>query len=459
MRLLGLIERSITQRKLSSTLTALSVALGVMLVAAIGGVMQAMEDNYEKPGKGYSLVVGPAGSPLTLVLNSIFHVEQSRGLLPFRIYEEMKASRLVKHAVPYAVGDMFRGFRVVATTDGVFDPYFPHPESETTPGKFSEGGPFVYDPLALVKSVALSVRNPVPEEARDAKALNQAVVGSVVADKLELRVGDRIEPTHGVESTSAHEEQMLWRVTGILKRTGTPIDRVVFINLDSFYRIPEHAGGVRVKEDGSVEAALSSVLVFPKPKIAKALLLTRLRQREDLQVAEVREQLDKLFSIVGNVRYVFMLVAAMVVVIGVISVMVSIYNTMNERRREIAIMRAIGARRSTVLSAIVGEATVLAFCGALAGLLLGCGLVAAVSAYVERQAGFRPDPLAVLSAPVPGDLADALLRISGGYVDLSAMPFAPVLVGVVTMTGAIAGMIPAWKAYRTDVATNLAPLS
>jgi len=434
MSLWRLIERSLAQRKLSSVLTAFSVALGVMLVAAILVVKAEMEASYLKPGKGYSLVVGPTGSPLTLVLNTIFHVEQSKGLLPIRVYEEMRTSRLVKHAVPYAVGDLFRGFRVVATTDGVFHPYFPHPESATTEGKFSSGGAFVYDPLALVASVAVSVGNAVPEAARGAAALNQAVVGSAVADKLDLRVGDKIEPTHGVESTTAHAEQMLWEITGVLERTGTPIDRVVFINLDSFYRIPEHKGGVRVKADGSAEATVSSVVVFPKPKIAKALLLTRLRQREDLQVAEVRSELSKLFKIVGNVDRVFVVVAAMVVVIGVISVMVSIYNTMNERRREIAILRAIGARRSTVMSAIVGEAAVLSFSGALAGLLLAHGLVAVVGPYIEQQAGFSPDPFRVLPLEIP-------------------------LVAVVTIVGALAGVIPAWKAYRTDVATNLAPLS
>ena len=163
-------------------------------------------------------------------------------------------------------------------------------------------------------------------------------------------------------------------------------------------------------------------------------MLTRLRQREDLQVAEVRTELDKLFKIVGNVDRVFFVVAAMVVVIGVISVMVSIYNTMSERRREIAILRAIGARRTTVMSAIVGEAAVLSFCGALAGLLLAHGLVAVAGAYIEQHAGFRPDPFRVLPIEIP-------------------------LVGVVTMVGALAGVVPAWKAYRTDVATNLAPLS
>jgi len=457
--MLGLIERSIAQRKLSSTLTAMSVALGVMLVAAIAGVMQAMEDNYEKPGRGYSLVVGPSGSPLSLVLNSIFHVEESRGLLPYRIYDEMQASRFVKHAVPYAVGDTFRGFRVVATTDGVFDPRFPHPASDTTEGKFAAGGPFRYDPRALEASVILTGGGPPPPELRDVALVNEAVVGAVVADKLDLRVGDRIEPTHGVESARAHKQQSFWKVTGVLERTGTPVDRVVFINLDSFFRIPEHAGGVRVKEDGSREATLSSVLVFPKPKVAKALLLARLRQREDLQVAEVREQLEKLFSIIGNVRYVFMLVAAMVVVIGVVSVMVSIYNTMNDRRREIAILRAIGARRVTVMSAVMGEAAVLACFGALAGLLMGCGLVAAASSYMEREAGFRPDPLGVLSAPLPSDLSELLSDVTAGVVDLGEAPFALVLVIVVTMTGGLAGLIPAWKAYRTDVASNLAPLS
>lgn len=437
MNLPRLIERNIQQRKLSSFLTALSVALGVMLVIAILIVQKQMEDAYQRPGKGFSLVVGPPqGSPLTLVMNTIYHVDQSQGRLPMAILDELRELKYVKHAVPYAVGDAFRGFRVVATTDALFSKYFPHPAGEGKE-KFEFGGPFPFDRRSLKASVSLLAGVPIPDDCKDAPVHNHAVIGAAVAEALDINVGYEIEPTHGVEGgQKAHEERQLWTVTGILKRTNTPVDRVVFINLDSFYRIPDHAiGGVmRTKDGKGWQAAISSIVVFPRGSTFKALLYARLKAREDIKVAEVNSELKKLFDLVGGVRVLFVVVSALVAVIGVVSIMVAIYNTMNERRREIAILRSIGARRLTVMGAIVAEAATLAFLGALAGLLMAHGLVALAAGYVEKQAHFRPDSLEI-------------------------QPIELGMLGVVTMVGALAGLVPAWKAYRTDVASNIAPMS
>ncbi|MAG58422.1 MAG: hypothetical protein CMJ83_19210 [Planctomycetes bacterium] len=435
MNLPRLINRSISQRWFSSCLTSLSVALGVMLVAAILVVKDEMEQSFLKPGRGYSLVVGPPkGSSLTLVLNTVFHMETSAGLLPFRVLDSLEQSRYVKLAVPYSVGDTFKGYRVIGTTGAVFSKYFPHPEGKTPQEKFADGGPFHYDRKALALTLSRLTNTDPPEGAENVKEVNEAVVGYEVARRLGVRVGYQIEPTHGVEGTT-HAEETLWRVTGVLKRTGTPIDKVVLINLDSFYRIPDHKGALVIKPDGSgLEATFSAALVFPKPGVNKALLYARLKGRKDVLVAEVDTELRKLFSLVGDVDKAFLMVSVLVVVIGVLSIMVAIYNTMNERRREIAILRAIGARKTTVMSAIVGEAGILSFFGAITGLLMAHGLVAVSAGYVEQKANFRPDPTHVM--------VEEIMLLAG-----------------VTILGALAGLIPAWKAYRTDVATHLAPLS
>ena len=234
-----------------------------------------------------------------------------------------------------------------------------------------------------------------------------------------------------MEGGQEHSDEHLWTVVGILKRSRTAIDRVVFINLDSFYRIADHAGG-RIPETG--EPALSAIVLFPAPGWAKAPLVTTLNKRPDITVAEVGTEIRKLLDIVGDVDGILLLISVMVVVIGVVSILVAIYNTMNERRRELAIMRAIGAHRSTIFLSIVGEAAALTFAGAVIGLALGHLLIFLCAGYVESASGLRPDPLRV----VPEEL---------------------ILLVVVTLVGGLAGLIPAWKAYRTDVAGNLTPLS
>ncbi len=426
MTALGLILRNLRLRRLSSVLTSVGVALGVMLVCAILLLRADLERHYLGPQEGYSLVVGAPGSALQLVLNTIYHVDQSPGLIPVSVWRELDAHPSTRLAVPYAVGDAFRGFRVVATTEAFFDPRFPHPAAKTTAGKFAAGGPFAVNPAELGAALDAVAAGRTAESENP----GHAVVGHDVARTLGIRVGDRIEPTHGVGSEQAHEHEQLWEVVGVLRATGTPIDRVVLISLDSFYRIPDHAGGAVVP--GSGEPGLSAVVLTPKAGMHKTVLLTTLNKRPDIQVASADREIRRLLGIVGRVDRLFLWVAVLVVLIAIMSVLVSVYATMRGRRREIATLRAIGAPRSLVFRVVAGEALLLVVAGALAGVVLGHGLVAVSSGAVEQAAGFSPDALGFL-----WEEAAVLLTV--------------------TLAGAAAGAIPALEAYRTDVARALNP--
>jgi len=445
--LLGLVWRNLQLRALSSTLTALGVALGTMLVTAILILQAALAQHYEAPGRGYGIVVGAPGSALQLVLSAIYHVDDAPGLMPMRVWWELEADDSVALAVPYAVGDAFRGYRVVATTDAFFDRRSPQPAGEGA-AKLAEGRPFHFDRARLDATLAalgaelgedpghVGEDHEDGEDHRDGEEHQgdddrfEAVVGAEVARALGVRVGDRIEPTHGVEGGRVHDEEHLWEVVGILKPTDTAVDRLVLIPLDSFFAIEDHRGGALLP--GTREPGLSAVLVFPRPGVHKVMLLSRLNRRPEIQVADVHEEVRNLFAIVGSVDVLFLLVAILVVVVGVLSVLVALYNSMNERRREVAILRAIGAPRRWVLGSVVTEAMAITALGALAGVALGHLLVAVSASRVEATAGFRPAALTF----VPAELA---------------------VIALVVVGGALAGLGPAWKAYRTDVAENLRP--
>jgi len=216
-----------------------------------------------------------------------------------------------------------------------------------------------------------------------------------------------------------------------MRRSGTAVDRLVLIPLDSFFAIRDHQGGI-IADTG--ERAVSATLVFPKKGMAKGMLLAGLRKRNDVQVADVQTEVRKLFTIVGSIDRVLFLVASLVILIGLVSIMVAIYNTMNERRVEIATLRAIGARRKTIFALVLGEATMLAAAGGLLGLLLGHVLTWALSSRVAALAGLSLDPWGIR----PSEL---------------------ILVVAVVMVGAAAGILPAWNAYRTDVASNLSAMT
>jgi putative ABC transport system permease protein len=430
----GYVLRQIRARPAGSTLTILNVALGVMLVSAILNLREDLVDHFRRPGSGYSIVCGPHGSPLQLVLNAIYHLDESPGLMPFSAWRELEQNPAVGLAVPYAVGDSFRGFRVVATTEAVFAPSFPHPAGATTADKFAAGRGFTVDRHSLEHALE-DLRAQLAGEGTDHAHHHheddraEAVVGAEVAARLGLRVGDRIEPTHGVEGEKAHAHEHLWNVVGILKPSGTPVDRVVFINLDSFYRIPDHAGALI---PGTAEVGLSAVLVFPRSKVHKALLLPALRKRQEFSTADVATEIHKLFGYVGSVEGAFLIVAVLVVAIGITSVLVSILNSMNERRREVAILRALGARRAFVTLAAVAEAAGLCFAGAVVGIgLAHLGLWLAGPA-VAGVSGFVP-------------------------VAARLLPAEFLVVAATAGAGALAGLVPAILSYRTDVASHLAP--
>jgi len=434
MRLDQLAYRNLSRHRVGSGLTALNVGLGALLVSVVLLLRSATAGAFLQPSRGFSLVVGAPGSRLELVLNTIFHRGQSPGLLDFEVFEELERNASVLLAVPYAVGDSFRGYRVVGTTDAFFDPRFPYPSAESAEAKLASGRPLHSDRQALRAALGALVAGAGASEPGASPAgpesPNEAVVGADVAAALDVRVGDQIEPTHGVEAGGiAHRERHLWRVVGVLARTRTPIDGLVLINLESFFHIADHAGGV-VPE--TRKPAISSVLVFPKPGVHKALLLSALNKRTTFQVADVDAEVRSLLDLVGNVDRVFLAIAVLVVLVGVISVAVAIYNTLASRQRELAILRILGASRRTLFGLLIGEAGLLCAAGGLVGMCAGHVVVLAAAGLVEQSAGFRPPALVVL----PEEILAYLLLV---------------------LAGSLGGLLPAVAAYRSDVAAQLVP--
>ncbi len=452
MSFFALVMRSLAARKTSTVLTALGAALGVALVAAVTVLGREVETSYRNSGSGFPMILGPKGSPMQLVLNTVYHLDKSPGLMPFRAYEEMRDARWVRLAVPYAVGDSFRGFRVVGTTDAIFNERFtPLPKQ---PLKLASGRAFKHDPNFFAhivddlrkKAAATSRPSGAKDDGHDHHHHHddmpaEAVVGATVAKELGLSIGAKIEPTHGVEGGKDHKHEHLWTLTGILAPTGTAIDRLVFINIESFFAIDEHQGGAILPESGDV--GVSAVIVYPVAATQRAIMMPRLNKRSDIQAVSPSETIRNLLDIVGNVDKVLLLEAALAVVVAILGTAVAIYNLMNERLREIAILRAVGARRGQVLGLVVGESVVVALMGTAVGLLLGRLLIFGIADHVAKTAGFVPDAF----APVMISLGDTL----------PGLPFEVVAVLAVAVVAALAGLLPAVKAYRTQVARHLSP--
>jgi putative ABC transport system permease protein len=273
----------------------------------------------------------------------------------------------------------------------------------------------------------------------------EAVVGSTVARALGLRPGALIQPYHGLvyDESLRHAEEYV--VTGVLAPTGSPSDRVVWIPIEGIYRMGGHVlrGGGDAFEAKPGEAIpdahkeVSAVLLRFKGDNTTGMYFDNLINRQG-KVATlawpIGKSMAKLFDTLGWAIRILGLVAYLVMAVAAGSILASLYNTMNERRRELAILRALGARRATVFSAIVCEASAIALCGALLGYLVCFALLAGAAAVVRARTG----------------------------VVLELFIFHPFYLWtplVMLLLGALAGLLPAWKAYATDVAQNLLPTS
>jgi putative ABC transport system permease protein len=447
MNLLTIAAKSLRQRALSSSLTMLSVALGIMLMVAVLVINSVVSDTFSQRSIGYNLVIGPPGSDLANVLSAVYRIGKPRETLPYRILTEdvlgddKKWKDWIHYAIPIAMGDVTEigGFPIVGTTPKYF-------VVEYGPGKkFGLDGKLPIRPF-------------------------DAVIGARVARENDWTVGSEFRLIHGgAESDHVHDEK--FTITGLLAPTGTPNDRTVFVNLEGFFLISGHEKPpqeaierlrrlgfvVTPQQEAEILAAggghddhghdhahhhaipddmkeLSFILVRMKDDIgAMGAIMMVGPFNEGLRAQAVNpvfpmNQLMKNF--VGNFRQMLLCLTFLIVIVAGVGIFVSIYNSMADRKREIAIMRALGAHRGTVFSIILGESLLLCLGGGVLGLLLGHGLVIAVTPIVESRAGIIMNPF-------------------------QFEPWELVLFPVLMVLASLVGFLPGLTAYRTDVADSL----
>ncbi|MCU0427844.1 MAG: ABC transporter permease [Candidatus Kapabacteria bacterium] len=440
------------QRLFASLLTAASVAVGVALVAAILALRLESERAFSQKDTGFEVIVGAKGSPLQLVLNTMYHLGSPNGNIPLAVYEQLRADKRVSAMLPMVFGDNVGGYKVIGTA----------PEFFTT---------FRYR-----KNIGIQMAEGKPFEKN-----YQVVIGTEVAQRLALRVGDSVTIRHGLaESAEGAHEHGKMPIVGILAPTQTAIDKGVYSTMETVWDIHYHeyeeaqeeaeaaaakARGEAVPEhkhehhdhDGEHKhehhdhegehdhehhdhaippewTTVTAMAVKLKSPIFFESFIRSVNEGTAAQAAMPIREIMALFEIVGNVNGVLLGISYLVIVIGVFSILVSLYTTLNERRREIAILRALGARRQTIFLLILSESVMIALVGGVVGIGLS-----QLGLYLAQDR---------LKASIGGNLTFAPFYTFDAWL----------LAGVIGLSALVA-LLPAIKAYRTDVARNLAPLS
>jgi putative ABC transport system permease protein len=393
---LGVALRYLRGRLVASVLTAVSVALGVSLVVASVLLARGIKAGFVEGTTDYSLVVGAKGSAAQLVLNVVFRLDSPLPNILVSTYEGLEEDRRVEVAVPVAMGDAYQGFRYVATTP-VYFAAFPWRRKRFTvaPGRLFRDGPA-------------------------GQPGYEAVLGAEAARQTGLRTGDRF---YEGEEMAAYP----LTVVGILRPTRGADDRAIFLSLASYWGMNEIARAMAIKP-------LTAVLVRPKRMSDLPALHRQLNVSEDTQAVFPSAVLLGIFNVLDLAEDVLALILTFVAIVVVLYLFVSMYGATWERRREIATMRALGARRATILRIVLLECGAITAVGGAAGLVGGHAVAYIGAQVLAARAGVVADPFAL-----------GLLQ--------------PTVFGGVVIVGTLAGLVPAVMAYRMEVADNLAPLS
>lgn len=400
MPILLIIYRSLRQHALSTVVTIASIALACGLLLCVWLVKTQAQAAFAAANSGFDAVLGARGSKLQLVLNAIFHLEASPGNIAAADFEAIRRHPAVKTAIPIAVGDNLRGYRIVGTLPELL-------------------GSVAYAPDKVHRLAAGRLFAPDAHE---------AVVGSFAAARLGLKVGDTFHPYHGLTFDEKTRHAETYTVTGVLAPSNTPADRVIWIPL----------GGVQTMSGHDPRAAsdVSAVLVQLRSPTAGFMLdLMYNRQGNRLTFAyPVGAIVAELFGKIAWFDRVLTLIAYLVALVAAAAVLAGIYNSMSARQRDLAILRALGARRRTVFGAVLGEAVTIGVLGTVAGLAVHAGLFAVTAELIRAQTGV------VLTLAV---WHPVYWLAPAGMVGLCAL----------------GGILPAVKAYRIPVADTLAPVS
>jgi len=416
MKFWQIVAKSLRQHWLSSGLAVFSICLGVALLVAVFSLREQTHRNFTQVGLGVDAVLGPKGSPLQIVLNALYHLEEMPGKIKWTYFKKVASNPLVVEAIPFCTGHSYAGFRVNA-----IDRRF------LTDFEYKPGRKFSFRPEDGGKGRVF--------EARD-----EAVAGWAVAKELGLHLGDSFNPVCGVKAGDPVHIHDRIRFVGVLAPTGTPHDRAIYIPLMTFYTLEGHGEDVRRMAVDEEYREISGAYIKVKRIRGGALhpgiqdLKYDINQSKEAQLVVPAEVLPRLFRIIGWVDRVVLAIALLVTVLAVLFLFVALISALKERRRDLALMRSLGATRRAVFGLILSEAVVIALLGGFIGILLAHGIVAVGCHFVRVETG---------------------LRMSAAYIPVVEWFILP----AVAFLGMLAGLVPAILAYRLGVLRNLAPIS
>jgi putative ABC transport system permease protein len=415
MILIRLAFRSLKNRAFTTSLTVLSIAISVALLLGVEKIRIGARDSFSNTISQTDLIVGARTGPIQLLLYAVFHMGDATNNITYKSYQHFKNHESVEWTIPYSLGDSHRGYRVVATDENFYRHY--HYRQDRS--------------LKMVQG-------------REASDIFDVVLGSEVAAQLGYVLGQEVILSHGVSEGGPTHGDKPFHVVGILDKTATPIDRSLYITLEGMEAIhidwqsgaPPEPGAEtpisQIKKENIKIGQITAFLLRTKSRVQAIYLQREIDEYESEPLLAIIPgvALSQLWQGISYAEDGLRLISAFVVVSGLLGMLIALYTSLNERRREMAILRALGASPRKILILLVLESSVLS----LAGLFLGFTIVYVAlwifQPIIERQFGlFVP-----IHSPTSAELT---------------------YLGAVFLGGLAMGAIPAWKAFRNTLSDGL----
>ncbi|MCG9558264.1 peptide ABC transporter permease [Vibrio kanaloae] len=406
--------KSVLNRKATAILTILTVAVSVILLLGVERVRTEAKSSFANTISGTDLIVGGRSGQVNLLLYSVFRIGNATNNIDWKSYEEFSQHNAVKWAIPISLGDSHKGFRVMGTNHSYFENY-----------RYGSKQPLTF------------------QQGKEFNQLFDVVIGADVAKKLDYKIGDHIILAHGISDVAfSRHDNLPFTIVGILAPTGTPVDKTVHVSLEAIEAI--HVGwesGANLGHTPNAEALkqrdfqpkqITAMMVGLKSKIQTFALQREINnyRQEPLSAIMPGIALHELWGMMAVAEQALLIVSGFVVIAGLLGMLSSLLTSLQERRREMAILRAMGARPRHVFGLLISEASALTFLGITLGVAVLFALIAVVAPIVQQSYGIN--------------------------ISISAItPHEWKLLMLVQTAGVIIGFIPAFRAYRQSLADGM----
>ncbi|MEQ1518849.1 MAG: FtsX-like permease family protein [Usitatibacteraceae bacterium] len=390
---LSLATAYLREKPLATLLNILLLGLGVGTIIALTLTLTQAEQSMERDATGVDLVIGAKGSPLQLILSTVFQIDIPTGNISLAEAEKVIAARAVKQAIPLALGDSYKTFRIVGTTPAYSELY----------GATLQSGRLSASPL-------------------------EVVVGAEVARVTKLAPGASFAGSHGLtEGGSGHSDHP-YQVVGVFKPTGSVIDRVLVTPLESIWKMHDHSEGTtdQHSKDEKAGKEVTAYLIQYATPLAAASFPRMVNANSGLQAASPAMETARLFNLLGVGIGALKAFAIIMMLCAALGIFVGLMNALDERRADLALLRVLGASRATVLLTIVGQGFALGLAGVILGLFIGHAGTEVIGAALDKTHRIALTGLTLIRQEI--------------WIVLGALGLA-----------ILSGLFPAWRAYRDAV--------